>query len=229
MNANQSETDSFRLFDDKNNSQFAFSFLGTDSSKNSPPPVPPPPCIEVVISEVSSSVKPTLEPVNLDGLTLLKINKRNQKTRDQRTIFRKNDLGLLGVFCVAFFTSEKTCWVSQRDSYVLTFSNNWEQLSLTYILCSLRDINKASSVWVWIVLSRLTRELLLLGFDSSLLMTLNNRTSYFEMIRNDVLSTSQSLQRVKKRTLQNRQDLGQAQKLSRKWSKKSCDKNMLKR
>ncbi|PWA59435.1 Nicotinamide N-methyltransferase-like protein [Artemisia annua] len=72
MNANQSETDSFRLFDDKNNSQFAFSFLGTDSSKNSPPPVPPPPCIEVVISEVSSSVKPTLEPVNLDGLTLLK-------------------------------------------------------------------------------------------------------------------------------------------------------------
>lgn len=72
MGANQSETDSFGLFDDKNNSQFAFSFLDADSSQNSPPPLPPPPCIEVVISEVSSSVKPTLEPVNLDGLTLLK-------------------------------------------------------------------------------------------------------------------------------------------------------------
>ncbi|GJX35895.1 histidine protein methyltransferase 1 [Tanacetum coccineum] len=73
MAANKSESNSFRLFstDDNNNtSQFAFSFL--DSQQKSSLPVPPPPCIEVLISEVSSSVKPILEPLNLDGLTLLK-------------------------------------------------------------------------------------------------------------------------------------------------------------
>ncbi|GKV28635.1 hypothetical protein SLEP1_g37659 [Rubroshorea leprosula] len=41
-----------------------------DSSE--PPLPPPPPSIEVFSSEVSSSVKFTVDPVNLDGLTLLK-------------------------------------------------------------------------------------------------------------------------------------------------------------
>ncbi|GLT60992.1 hypothetical protein SLA2020_337290 [Shorea laevis] len=41
-----------------------------DSSE--PPLPPPPPSIEVFSSEVSSSVKFTVDPVNLDGLTLMK-------------------------------------------------------------------------------------------------------------------------------------------------------------
>lgn len=60
-------SETFRLFsslDDKSN--LALGFL--DTSK----PLPKPPCIEVLPSEVSSSVKYTVEPVNLGGLTLLK-------------------------------------------------------------------------------------------------------------------------------------------------------------
>lgn len=70
MAANQSELDSFRLFPstDDNKAQLGFSFLDDSTEK---PPLPPP-CLEVLLSPVSSSVKPTLEPVNLDGLTLLK-------------------------------------------------------------------------------------------------------------------------------------------------------------
>ncbi|KAI3704375.1 hypothetical protein L1987_74593 [Smallanthus sonchifolius] len=69
MSADESGLGSFRLFDDKN-PQLGFSFL--DDSQEKPPLPLPPPCLEVVPSQVSSSVKPTLEPVNLDGLTLLK-------------------------------------------------------------------------------------------------------------------------------------------------------------
>ncbi|KAK9050008.1 hypothetical protein SSX86_031024 [Deinandra increscens subsp. villosa] len=72
MSANQSELDSFRLFssNEDNKPQLGFSFLDDPPEK---PPLPlPPPCLEVFPPQVSSSVKPTLEPVNLDGLTLLK-------------------------------------------------------------------------------------------------------------------------------------------------------------
>ncbi|GMI70520.1 hypothetical protein like AT4G14000 [Hibiscus trionum] len=60
---------SFQLFsssDDKPS-------LGLGFLESSEPPLPPPPpSIEVLSSEVSPSVKYTVEPVNLDGLTLLK-------------------------------------------------------------------------------------------------------------------------------------------------------------
>ncbi|KVI08349.1 histidine protein methyltransferase 1 homolog [Cynara cardunculus var. scolymus] len=72
MAANQSGVDSFQLFPSANDNkaQLGFSFLDDSPEK---PPIPlPPPCLEVLLSQVSSSVKPTLEPVNLDGLTLLK-------------------------------------------------------------------------------------------------------------------------------------------------------------
>ncbi|KAL8240213.1 hypothetical protein R6Q59_013568 [Mikania micrantha] len=72
MSANQSELGSFRLFpsNDDNKPQLGLSFL--DDSPENPPLPPPPPCLEVLPDQVSSSVKPTFEPVNLDGLTLLK-------------------------------------------------------------------------------------------------------------------------------------------------------------
>ncbi|KAL5781364.1 hypothetical protein ACOSP7_006393 [Xanthoceras sorbifolium] len=46
------------------------SFL--DSQDDETPLPPPPPSLEVLLSQVSSSVKCTVEPVNLGGLTLLK-------------------------------------------------------------------------------------------------------------------------------------------------------------
>ncbi|XP_023756585.1 uncharacterized protein LOC111905145 [Lactuca sativa] len=72
MATNQSELDSFRLFPstDDNKTQLGLSFL--DDSPEKPPLPLPPPCLEVLLSEVSSSIKPTFEPVNFDGLTLLK-------------------------------------------------------------------------------------------------------------------------------------------------------------
>ncbi|KAJ0034046.1 hypothetical protein Pint_25538 [Pistacia integerrima] len=49
------------------------SFLDSLADEPPPPSPPPPPCIEVLSSQVSSSVKCTLEPVNIsDELTLLK-------------------------------------------------------------------------------------------------------------------------------------------------------------
>ncbi|CAK9149912.1 unnamed protein product [Ilex paraguariensis] len=69
MEAKPSEIQTFRLFsssDDK-----ARSGLGFLDSPEKPLPLPPP-CLEVFPSEVSSSVKYTVEPVSLDGLTLLK-------------------------------------------------------------------------------------------------------------------------------------------------------------
>ena len=54
-------------------------------------------------------------------------------------------------------------------------------------------------------------------------MTLNNWTSHFEIIQYHILLENQGLPRVKGV----QRDLRQVEKLSRKWSKKSCDKNML--
>ncbi|XVF84561.1 hypothetical protein PTKIN_Ptkin17bG0046800 [Pterospermum kingtungense] len=60
---------SFQLFSSSNDKpSLGLGFL--ESSE--PPLVPPPPSVEVLSSEVSSTVKFTAEPVNLDGLTLLK-------------------------------------------------------------------------------------------------------------------------------------------------------------
>ncbi|KAI4344919.1 hypothetical protein L6164_012099 [Bauhinia variegata] len=61
--------ETFQLFssnDENNNSGFGF----FDAPKT--PSVPLPPCTEVLSSEVSSSVKHSMESVNLDGITLLK-------------------------------------------------------------------------------------------------------------------------------------------------------------
>ncbi|CAL5413911.1 unnamed protein product [Camellia sinensis] len=76
MAAKQSGLDSFFLFSSSSSSssssddktQLGLGFL--DSSKKSLPP--PPPSIEVLPSEVSSSVTYTVDPVNLSGRTLLK-------------------------------------------------------------------------------------------------------------------------------------------------------------
>lgn len=69
MAAKQSGLEAFRLSSSSENStQLGFGFL--DSPEKSLPP--PPPCLEVLPSQVSSSVKHIVEPVNLDGLTLLK-------------------------------------------------------------------------------------------------------------------------------------------------------------
>lgn len=61
----------FTLFsDEKPQPHLGLSFL--DTPHNPLPPPPPPPCLEVLPSNVPSSVNLTLEPLNLDGLTLLK-------------------------------------------------------------------------------------------------------------------------------------------------------------
>ncbi|CAI0397645.1 unnamed protein product [Linum tenue] len=57
------------------NSEFKLFLGGTgfsDNSSSEPPSRPAPPPVEVLASEVSSTVKCLLEAVNLDGLTLLK-------------------------------------------------------------------------------------------------------------------------------------------------------------
>ncbi|KAG8481201.1 hypothetical protein CXB51_026021 [Gossypium anomalum] len=62
---------SFQLFSSSNDKPS----LGLGFLESSEPQLPPPPpSVEVLSSEVSSSVKYTVEPVNLDGLTLLKIS-----------------------------------------------------------------------------------------------------------------------------------------------------------
>ncbi|KAJ4723089.1 histidine protein methyltransferase 1-like [Melia azedarach] len=48
------------------------SFLDSNEDETPLPPPPPPPCVEVLPSEVSSSVKCNVEPINLGELTLLK-------------------------------------------------------------------------------------------------------------------------------------------------------------
>ncbi|CAL5347759.1 unnamed protein product [Camellia sinensis] len=65
--------DSFLLFSSSSSSSVDKTQLGSgflDSSENSLPP--PPPSLEVLPSEVSSSVTYTVEPVHLSGRTLLK-------------------------------------------------------------------------------------------------------------------------------------------------------------
>ncbi|XAR62529.1 Protein-histidine N-methyltransferase [Bertholletia excelsa] len=69
MAANQSGLQSFTMFSSSDDTiQQGFGFL--DSSKKSLPSLPP--CLEVLPSEVSSSVKYTVEHLDLSGLTLLK-------------------------------------------------------------------------------------------------------------------------------------------------------------
>ncbi|PON55672.1 S-adenosyl-L-methionine-dependent methyltransferase [Parasponia andersonii] len=72
-NENRS-SQTFRLFSSSasSNTDFGFGFFDSPEPPLPPPPPPPPPCVEVTFSEASPSVKYTLEPVNLDGLTLLK-------------------------------------------------------------------------------------------------------------------------------------------------------------
>ncbi|XP_047317272.1 histidine protein methyltransferase 1 homolog [Impatiens glandulifera] len=70
MESNIQVQESFNLFSSLDgDTQLGFSFLDT-SPKSSI--TPPPPCVEVNHSEVSSSVKYTVEEVDFDGLTLLK-------------------------------------------------------------------------------------------------------------------------------------------------------------
>ncbi|XP_024022420.1 histidine protein methyltransferase 1 homolog [Morus notabilis] len=66
-NSENRSSETFRLFSSfGGNFNFGFGFY------DSPAVPPPPPCVEVLPTEASSSVKYTVEPVNLDGLTLLK-------------------------------------------------------------------------------------------------------------------------------------------------------------
>ncbi|XP_035840601.1 histidine protein methyltransferase 1 homolog isoform X2 [Helianthus annuus] len=98
MWSNQSGLDSFRLFpsnDDDTKPQLGFSSL--DDSPQIPSPLPPP-CIEVLPSQVSSSVKPTLESVNLDGLTLLKLWEGSlDLVKTLRSEVESNNLSLAGM------------------------------------------------------------------------------------------------------------------------------------
>ncbi|KAM3756402.1 hypothetical protein ACB098_02G109000 [Castanea mollissima] len=68
----ESEKQTFRLF--STSTSLGLGFL--DSSENPlpspPPPPPPPPYLEVISTQISSSVKYTVELVNLGELTLLK-------------------------------------------------------------------------------------------------------------------------------------------------------------
>lgn len=72
MESNTSATgrpDPFRLFDEKSQSGFGF---GSGFLENPEKPLPPPPSVEVLPSQVSSNVEFNVEPIDLDGLTLLK-------------------------------------------------------------------------------------------------------------------------------------------------------------
>uniref|UniRef100_M1A0C1 Uncharacterized protein n=1 Tax=Solanum tuberosum TaxID=4113 RepID=M1A0C1_SOLTU len=75
MEANTSATgrpDPFRLFDEKSQSGFGFGFGSGFLDGPEKPLPPPPPSVEVLPSQVSSNVEFNVEPIDLDGLTLLK-------------------------------------------------------------------------------------------------------------------------------------------------------------
>lgn len=75
MWTNQSELDSFRLSsssssEDETQSGLGFLDFSLQQQHSGRPPRPP--CLEVLPSEVSLSVRYTVEPVNLNGITLVK-------------------------------------------------------------------------------------------------------------------------------------------------------------
>ncbi|KAL3321567.1 hypothetical protein AABB24_039265 [Solanum stoloniferum] len=75
MEANTSATgrpDPFRLFDEKSQSGLGFGFGSGFLDGPEMPLPPPPPSVEVLPSQVSSNVEFNVEPIDLDGLTLLK-------------------------------------------------------------------------------------------------------------------------------------------------------------
>ncbi|XP_025693534.1 uncharacterized protein [Arachis hypogaea] len=66
-NSEKPSFETFQLF-----SSTASGFGIFDDPAQQAPSIPPPPCVEVLPSEVHSSVKHSVESVNLDGITLLK-------------------------------------------------------------------------------------------------------------------------------------------------------------
>ncbi|XP_027336540.1 histidine protein methyltransferase 1 homolog isoform X2 [Abrus precatorius] len=66
--AQKSSFETFQLF---SSSASGFGIFD-DAAAQQVPAIPPPPCVEVLASEVPSSVKHNAESVNLDGVTLLK-------------------------------------------------------------------------------------------------------------------------------------------------------------
>ncbi|XP_052191372.1 uncharacterized protein LOC127800666 isoform X2 [Diospyros lotus] len=76
MWTNQPEFDSFRLFSSSSSedeTQSGLGFLDSSLQQQHSGRPPRPPCLEVLPSEVSSSVRYTVEPVNLNGITLVKL------------------------------------------------------------------------------------------------------------------------------------------------------------
>ncbi|KAF3456649.1 hypothetical protein FNV43_RR01303 [Rhamnella rubrinervis] len=69
-NSESPSSEAFRLFSSSSDEKPNLGFGFFDSSETPRPSLPP--CVEVLPSEVSSSVKYIVEPVSLDGLTLLK-------------------------------------------------------------------------------------------------------------------------------------------------------------
>lgn len=66
-NGQKPRLETFQLF-----SSSASAFGIFDDAAQQVPPIPPPPCVEVLASEVPSSLKHNVDSVNLDGVILLK-------------------------------------------------------------------------------------------------------------------------------------------------------------
>ncbi|KAG4387598.1 hypothetical protein GLYMA_11G254400v4 [Glycine max] len=66
-NGQKPRLETFQLF-----SSSASAFGIFDDAAQQVPHIPPPPCVEVLASEVPSSIKHNVDSVNLDGVTLLK-------------------------------------------------------------------------------------------------------------------------------------------------------------
>ncbi|RZB73410.1 Histidine protein methyltransferase 1-like isoform C [Glycine soja] len=67
-NGQKPRLETFQLF-----SSSASAFGIFDDAAQQVPHIPPPPCVEVLASEVPSSIKHNVDSVNLDGVTLLKV------------------------------------------------------------------------------------------------------------------------------------------------------------